>query len=242
MADCDDIILTYGRARDGDESAQSDLWRELRSHMLRVIRLKAADLQSSWAVEADDLYDVFLVELFQSEKSIRFDNAYHLTCYVEKALRRRTARTVRAATSVSCVRLWEMSEQETTAADFVERTTQRDELNAAFSILSSRERTICELFAAGYRWREIGQRLGLAADNVRMIFRLAIMRLRAEVSGGGSSDRDVAIQHRVSQSVVRLGSHCELRVLIAKLQRGYDTRPSSNASPRAHIARCNTAR
>jgi RNA polymerase sigma factor (sigma-70 family) len=174
------MIASYERAINGDEGAQTTIWRMLRPRMLRVIRLKAADLHLEWLADADGIYDLFVAELFTRDEPIRFANKTHLTWYIEKSLRRRTLRFL-ASPASACFKSLAIVETSNVAEnDAIEGLARRDELESALSKLTTRERSIFELFGEGLPWREIGIRLGLTADNARMAFRRAIRRLRNE--------------------------------------------------------------
>ena len=95
MAETDGFAELLDRAMAGDRDAQGDLWSEFRQHMHCVIRWKAADLRMEWAVDPDDIYDSFFMDLFKRNCRTQFVNALHFSNYVEKSLRRSTRRRLR---------------------------------------------------------------------------------------------------------------------------------------------------
>ncbi len=177
-----DVVSLYVRAIAGDLDAQGQLWCVLRSHMHRIIRLKAADLGMEWAIDADDVYDEFIVERFALKRPREFQNAYHFTCYVEKCLRRKTSR---AAALTRTSNAWiEGFHERLVASVTTEDFIWREELAVARASLTLREDLICLLVQEQLSWHEIGRRLGLAPDTARMIHQRAISRVRSQLFGG----------------------------------------------------------
>ena len=62
-----------------------------------------------------------------------------------------------------------------------------EQYEAAYADLSERERRICELVKQDFSWREIGDRLNLAEDTARMVYRRAVDRTRDKLLGGGNA-------------------------------------------------------
>ncbi|QDV11704.1 hypothetical protein CA51_15790 [Rosistilla oblonga] len=150
--------------------------------MHRIIRLKAADLGMEWAIDADDVYDEFIVERFALKRPREFQNAYHFTCYVEKCLRRKTSR---AAALTRTSNAWiEGFHERLVASVTTEDFIWREELAVARASLTLREDLICLLVQEQLSWHEIGRRLGLAPDTARMIHQRAISRVRSQLFGG----------------------------------------------------------
>ncbi len=182
-AEDSDFAEVWQRACDGDQDAQADLWLEYRPRMHHVIRLKAADLRLEWAVDPDDIYDSCFVKLFTRRHSFSFENAQHFANYVEKSVRRFTTRSLRADKSRYEISLTARTDI-ATFGGVVEELIWQEEMEAARTALTRREKAICTLVKAGYTWREVGQHLSLAADTVRMVHRRAVNRIREEFLGG----------------------------------------------------------
>ncbi len=183
MAEFTDFPDVYRRAFTGDRDAQADLWLEYRPRMHRVIRLKAADLHLEWAVDPDDIYDSFFVELFHRAHCICFADARHFARYVAKSLRRRTRRCLFASRNQSPLSFEVLSELVAADSDVVDEAIWAELLDAAYLKLTQRERMICKLVRDGCSWQEVGQHLDLAPDTARMIYQRAVARVREEVLG-----------------------------------------------------------
>lgn len=184
----DGFIELYQRAANGDRRAQSDLWTEFRERMHCVIRQKANDLRLQWAVDPDDIYDLFFSELFNSNQFPTVANAGHFANYVAKSLRRTTKRRLQIWKCENDLRV-DVCLDEVAATPIINELEQEEQLNRLYGKLSQRERDLCSLVKEGCGWREIGEELSLAEDTARMIYRRALCRIRKELLRGGVTQR-----------------------------------------------------
>ncbi|MDA1051518.1 MAG: sigma-70 family RNA polymerase sigma factor [Planctomycetota bacterium] len=214
----DDFAELYLRAMTGDEDARADLWHEFRRHMHNVIRYKAADLSLEWAVDPDEIYDLFFVALFTRCRPIHFEDRIHFARYVEKSVRRSTKRTLQAGHHHYEINLEACAEMAIDVS-VLDELIWNEQFDAACAALTDREHTICALVIEGCTWRDVGQRLGLADNTVRMIHRRAVDRIREQILGGGGNfktrggvQQDVRLETLTSRHLLEhSGESCSAR-------------------------------
>lgn len=173
----------WDRALGGDKDAQAELYLEYGPHLRRIIRMKLRDLKIEWAVEPDDLLHSFFIRLYNGSAKISINDALHFTNYCEQALRNKCVRVLRSLIPRLATRIEdcppEMLEDFHAAAD-IGQIGWDEELEAAYSRLTDRERVICWLELEGFTWEEIGQRLQASAASVKKAHQRAEARVRDE--------------------------------------------------------------
>jgi RNA polymerase sigma factor (sigma-70 family) len=183
----------WERARHGDRNAQADLYLEYGPHLRRIIRLKLNDLRIAWAVDTHDVLDSFFIRLCRGGDKITIEDALHFTNYCEKALRHKCHQILRSIIRRSTVRIEdcppEAFDDPHTDTGF-DRMVWAEELDAAYSRLTQRDRTICWLASEGVAWSDIGNRLNISAAAARKAFQRAEERVRGEVLASRKDARE----------------------------------------------------
>jgi RNA polymerase sigma factor (sigma-70 family) len=180
------------RALAGDRDAQAELYLTYGDHIRMVIRKKLRDLKIQGEVDPHDLFDsvfarMFIGDSFKGSGLNRIEDVEHFLHYIEKAVRNKCYQVLRKVMQRPTIRIDDCPGdlfEDDSAANELEELAWSEELEQAYSQLSSHERMICWLLGGGYAWEEIGNRLTISADSARMTYRRAEERTQCCVIDG----------------------------------------------------------